>query len=444
MYLGIAGVEQSYRLLEDLSAIDGATATGNTMSIAANRLSFFYDLRGPSMAIDTACSSSLVAFHQACQAILSGDVDQAVTGGISLHMHPFGFMIFAKATMLSRTGRCQSFDENGDGYARSEGGGLFLLKDYDQAVADGNTILAVVAASAVNTDGRKSSLTLPNAEAQAALLKRAYAQAGIAPEQLDYLEAHGTGTAVGDPIETRAIGEALGQARGAGNPLPIGSVKSNLGHLEAASGVAGLMKALNCLAERTVPATIGVQALNPNIAFADLNLQVVTEPLPLKADGQLTVGVNSFGFGGANAHVILQSPEPQAPAAQAASARPARAVTAQCQERTRPARNRRALCRLPGRAAPGRLLRCGLPGDVPPRCTQPPPAAGLRQRGRSRPGAGRLCPGPDPQRTECSAGGRPGSGRRLGTGVCLFRQRLAMAGHGPGDARPAAVRRRRG
>ncbi|WP_129971919.1 type I polyketide synthase [Pseudomonas sp. SWI36] len=321
VYLGIAGVEQSYRLLEDLSAIDGATATGNTMSIAANRLSFFYDLRGPSMAIDTACSSSLVAFHQACQAILSGDVDQAVTGGISLHMHPFGFMIFAKATMLSRTGRCQSFDENGDGYARSEGGGLFLLKDYDQAVADGNTILAVVAASAVNTDGRKSSLTLPNAEAQAALLKRAYAQAGIAPEQLDYLEAHGTGTAVGDPIETRAIGEALGQARGAGNPLPIGSVKSNLGHLEAASGVAGLMKALNCLAERTVPATIGVQALNPNIAFADLNLQVVTEPLPLKADGQLTVGVNSFGFGGANAHVILQSPEPQAPAAQAASAR---------------------------------------------------------------------------------------------------------------------------
>ncbi len=318
VYLGIAGVEQSYRLLEDLSSIDGATATGNTMSIAANRLSFFYDLRGPSMAIDTACSSSLVAFHQACQAILSGDVDQAVTGGISLHMHPFGFMIFAKATMLSRTGRCQSFDEKGDGYARSEGGGLFLLKDYDQAVADGNTILAVVAASAVNTDGRKSSLTLPNADAQAALLKRAYAQAGIAPEQLDYLEAHGTGTAVGDPIETRAIGEALGQARGAGNPLPIGSVKSNLGHLEAASGVAGLMKALNCLTERTVPATIGVQALNPNIAFADLNLQVVTEPLPLKGDGQLTVGVNSFGFGGANAHVILQSPEPQAPAVAAA------------------------------------------------------------------------------------------------------------------------------
>ena len=224
VYLGIAGVEQAYRLVEDLASIDAATATGNTMSIAANRLSFFYDLRGPSMAIDTACSSSLVAFHQACQAIISGDIDQAVTGGISLHMHPFGFMIFAKASMLSRTGRCQAFDERGDGYARSEGGGLFLLKDYDQALADGNPILAVVAASAVNTDGRKSSLTLPSADAQAALLKRTYAKAGIDPSQLDYLEAHGTGTAVGDPIETRAIGEALGQARKAGNPLPIGSL----------------------------------------------------------------------------------------------------------------------------------------------------------------------------------------------------------------------------
>ena len=310
VYLGIAGVEQAYRLVEDLASIDAATATGNTMSIAANRLSFFYDLRGPSMAIDTACSSSLVAFHQACQAIISGDIDQAVTGGISLHMHPFGFMIFAKASMLSRTGRCQAFDERGDGYARSEGGGLFLLKDYDQALADGNPILAVVAASAVNTDGRKSSLTLPSADAQAALLKRTYAKAGIDPSQLDYLEAHGTGTAVGDPIETRAIGEALGQARKAGNPLPIGSIKSNLGHLEAASGVAGLMKALNCLIEREVPATIGIEELNPNIPFADLNLQVVTESRALKAEGQLTVGINSFGFGGANAHVILQSAEP--------------------------------------------------------------------------------------------------------------------------------------
>lgn len=312
VYLGIASVEQAYRVVDDMASIDAVTATGNTMSIAANRLSFFYDLRGPSMVIDTACSSSLVAFHQACQAILNGDIDQALTGGISLHMHPFGFMIFAKASMLSPMGRCKSFDHRGDGYVRSEGGGLFLLKDYDQALADGNPILALVAASGVNTDGRKSSLTLPSAEAQAALLNSIYAKVGIDPSQLDYLEAHGTGTAVGDPIESRAIGESLGQARGAGNPLPIGSVKSNLGHLEAASGVAGLIKALNCLNERVVPATIGIDALNPTIPFADLNLQVVTANQPLKAEGQLTVGINSFGFGGANAHVILQSAEPVA------------------------------------------------------------------------------------------------------------------------------------
>ena len=168
--------EIPYRVLDSLNTLRQARGAppvvlNAALNAAAGRVSFTFGFRGPCMAIDTACSSSLVAFHQACQAILSGDVDQAVTGGISLHMHPFGFMIFAKATMLSRTGRCQSFDENGDGYARSEGGGLFLLKDYDQAVADGNTILAVVAASAVNTDGRKSSLTLPNAEAQAALAR---------------------------------------------------------------------------------------------------------------------------------------------------------------------------------------------------------------------------------------------------------------------------------
>ncbi|MGE7990784.1 SDR family NAD(P)-dependent oxidoreductase [Pseudomonas sp. NPDC089554] len=322
VYLGIAGVEQAYRLVEDLASIDGATATGHTASIAANRLSFFYDLRGPSMAIDTACSSSLVAFHQACQAILNGDIDQAVTGGISLHLHPFGFMIFAKASMLSRNGRCQAFDERGDGYARGEGGGLFMLKDYDQAVADGNPILAVVAGTGVNTDGRKSSLTLPCANTQASLLANTYTRAGIDPAQLDYFEAHGTGTAVGDPVETRAIGEILGKARSAGNPLPIGSVKSNLGHLEAASGVAGLVKALYSLQTRTVPPTIGIQALNPNIDFAGLNLHVVDEPLALKAQGQLTVGVNSFGFGGANAHIILHSAEAPEAASPAPQVRP--------------------------------------------------------------------------------------------------------------------------
>ncbi|CAG1770041.1 partial polyketide synthase PksN, partial [uncultured bacterium] len=219
VFIGIASADYSYRMADDLAAIDASTATGNTASIAANRLSYFYDLRGPSMAIDTACSSSVVAFHQACQSILSGESEQALAGGVSLHLHPYGFIIFSKASMLSRQGRCRVFDADADGYVRSEGGGLFLLKDHDQALADGDRILAVVAHSAVNTDGRKSGLTVPSHQAQSALLTESYAKAGIDPAEIDYIEAHGTGTAVGDPIEAHALGEALGRRRPKDLPL---------------------------------------------------------------------------------------------------------------------------------------------------------------------------------------------------------------------------------
>lgn len=314
VYIGIASADYAYRLAEDLGAVDASMATGNTASIAANRLSYFLDLRGPSIAMDTACSSSLVAFHQACRAIQSGECSQALAGGVSLHLHPYGFITFSKASMLSPRGRCNVFDASGDGYVRSEGGGMFLLKDHDQALADGDNILAVVAGTAVNTDGRKSGLTVPSADAQAALMRQAYEQAGISPAEIDYLEAHGTGTAVGDPIETHAIGQALGQQRGKDAPLPIGSVKSNLGHLEAASGVAGLVKALYVLQHREVPATIGIKTLNPKIQFRDWNLDVVTKNRKLRPTGRLIVGVNSFGFGGANAHVILESATPRSAA----------------------------------------------------------------------------------------------------------------------------------
>ncbi|CAM4229302.1 SDR family NAD(P)-dependent oxidoreductase [Bordetella muralis] len=307
VYIGIASADYSYRLSDDMGAVDASMATGNTSSIAANRLSYLFDLHGPSMAVDTACSSALVAVHQACRAIMTGETTQAIAGGISLHLHPYGFITFSKASMLSPEGRCKVFDASGDGYVRSEGGGLFLLKDYDQAVADRNHILAVIAGSAVNTDGRKSGLTVPNANAQISLMQQVYERAGIDITDIDYLEAHGTGTAVGDPIETRAIGAALGQPRGTGKPLTIGSVKSNLGHLEAASGVAGLVKAIYSLQHRVVPATIGIQTLNPAIEFDNWNISVATENYALPASGTLTIGVNSFGFGGANAHVILQS-----------------------------------------------------------------------------------------------------------------------------------------
>ncbi len=317
VYVGLASVDYGYRMANDMCVIDSSVGTGNTGSISANRLSYVYDLRGPSMMIDTACSSSLVAFHQACRAIESGEIDLALAGGVSLHVHPYGFLIFSKASMLSRRGRCNVFDEAGDGYVRAEGGGLFLLKDYDQAIKDGDRILAVVAGSSINSDGRKSGLTVPSADAQASLMRQAYERAGIAAEQVDYLEAHGTGTAVGDPIESRAIGQALGQQRDTEWPLLIGSVKSNMGHLETASGVAGLTKAMYCLINREVPATIGIKKLNPNIPFEDLNLKVVTENVALKPTGMLTIGVNSFGFGGANAHVILQSHEVPTPAREA-------------------------------------------------------------------------------------------------------------------------------
>ncbi|MCX7099767.1 MAG: SDR family NAD(P)-dependent oxidoreductase [Methylococcales bacterium] len=309
VFIGIASADYSYRMAEDLAAVDSSVATGNTASIAANRISYVLDLRGPSMAIDTACSSSMVAFHQAYRSILSGESVQALAGGVSLHLHPYGFITFSKASMLSRHGRCRVFDASGDGYVRSEGGGVFFLKDYDLAVADGNPILAVIANSAINTDGRKSGLTVPNPLAQAALMEQAYFQAGIDPSSIDYLEAHGTGTIVGDPIEARAIGDALGKRRAKNNPLLIGSVKSNMGHLETASGVAGLVKALHCIRHRIVPATIGLENPNPTIPFEELNIEVVTRNRPLKKSGKLIVGVNSFGFGGANAHVILESYE---------------------------------------------------------------------------------------------------------------------------------------
>nr|WP_320010985.1 type I polyketide synthase [uncultured Desulfobulbus sp.] len=307
VFIGIASADYSYRLSDDLNSIDASVATGNTASIAANRLSYVFDLCGPSMAIDTACSSSLVAFHQACRSILSGESDQALTGGVSLHLHPYGFLTFSKASMLSPRGMCSVFDADADGYVRSEGGGIFFLKEYEQAKADGDPIVAVVGASAVNADGRKTGLTVPSPKRQAELLRFVYAQAAIEPEKLDYIEAHGTGTAVGDPVEVRAIGEALGACRSSG-PLPIGSVKGNLGHLEAASGVAGLVKALHCLRHRSIPASVGMDTPNPNIDFAALNIDIVTKTRSLKAKGPLTVGINSFGFGGANAHVILQTP----------------------------------------------------------------------------------------------------------------------------------------
>lgn len=309
VYVGISGLDYGTRALDDLASFSAHSMTGSTLSIAANRLSYVFDLHGPSMAIDTACSSSLVALHQACNCLQSGDASVALVGGVNLLAHPYPFVGFTKASMLSAGGRCKTFDASGDGYVRAEGATVLLLKPYDQAINDGDRIHAVILASGANADGgRKTGLTIPSADGQIELMRNVLAKAGVPASRLAYLEAHGTGTAIGDPIETSAIAAVYGQARASDAPLPIGSVKTNLGHLEPASGMAGLVKAMMVLKHRMVPPSIHLNEPNPKIDFDNWRLRPITEPTPLHSpDGEpLVVGVNSFGFGGANAHVLLQ------------------------------------------------------------------------------------------------------------------------------------------
>jgi phthiocerol/phenolphthiocerol synthesis type-I polyketide synthase C len=307
VYVGISGMDYGNRCMDDLAVMTSHSMTGNALSIAANRLSYVFDLHGPSLSIDTACSSSLVALHHACGSLRSGEASCALVGGVSMLLHPSPFVGFTKASMLSADGKCKAFDASGDGYVRAEGGAVLLLKPLDKALADGNSIKAVILGSGVNSDGaRKSGLTIPSVEGQIELMSGVLAQSGLEPGDVDYVEAHGTGTAVGDPVEAAAIGRVYGQGRR--SPLPIGSVKTNLGHLEPASGMAGLVKALLCLRNHEVPPSLHLKSPNPAIDFNGLNLEVVTrrQPLVVKNDKPLTAGVNSFGFGGTNAHVLLQ------------------------------------------------------------------------------------------------------------------------------------------
>jgi acyl transferase domain-containing protein len=269
-----------------------------------------FSLRGPSVAVDTACSSALTAVHEACEALRSGRSSLALAGAANVLLNPLGWVRASQASMLSPTGRCHPFSALADGFARAEGAGMFVLKPLRAALAHGDRVHAVIVGSAVNNDGRTAGLSMPSPAAQAELLERAYATAGIEPRDVDYVEAHGTGTQAGDPVECTALGAVLGKRRD-GTPLPLGSVKSNIGHLEAAAGVAGLCKALLVLRERQIPPTPHCEPVSPAIDFAGLGLVPVTHPrqLPDKR-GRCVVGVNSFGFGGANAHVVLASPDP--------------------------------------------------------------------------------------------------------------------------------------
>lgn len=306
VYVGISGTDYADSRQGDPSAGNAYFMLGSVLSIAANRLSYVLDLTGPSMAVDTACSSSMVALHEACQAIWSGRVPMALVGGMNLLLSPYPFIGFSKASMLSTYGQCRAFDSIAKGYVRAEGGAVLALKPLADAERDGDPIHAVIKGAGINSDGRTQGIALPSAEGQEALMRRVYEQFGIDPTDLSYFEAHGTGTAVGDPIETQAIGRAIGQRRAPSAPLPIGSVKTNIGHMEPASGMGGLVKALLVLKNRAIPPSLHLDEPNPEIDFAGLNLKPVTSLTPL-ADSATPamVGVNSFGFGGANAHVVL-------------------------------------------------------------------------------------------------------------------------------------------
>ena len=293
----------------DHSGIGPHSPTGCAHSIAANRVSYCLNLRGPSVAMDTACSSALTAVHMACEHIRAGRGDTALAGGVTVIITPGGFIGFSQASMLSPEGQCKAFDASASGFVRGEGAGMLLLKRLSRAIADGDPIQGVIIGTALNQDGHTNGISLPSAEAQARLVIEACADAGISPSDIGFVEAHGTGTAVGDPIEAHALAQALCRDRAPEKPLLIGSVKTNLGHLETAAGLAGLMKAMLVLKHRRIPASLHFNTPNPNIDFAALKLRVPTtlEPFPETA-GPRMAGVNSFGFGGANAHVLLVEP----------------------------------------------------------------------------------------------------------------------------------------
>ncbi len=284
--------------------IGAHTNVGSAMCIAANRISYSYNLTGPSFALDTACSSSLNAIHMACRSIWEGDADSAFAGGVNSILKPEPQMGFSKGGFLSKDGTCFSFDERGNGYIRSEGGGLVLLKPLSQAEKDGDKIYAVIHGTAVNQDGATKGISLPNPLAQEAVFKLAYKDAGIDPHDVSYVEAHGTGTFVGDPIESKSIGNVMGRDRD--DFCYIGSVKSNIGHLEPASGVAGLSKLCLSFYHETIAPNIHFKKGNPNIPFDELKLKVPTDSIPWTSNGKPRyAGINSFGFGGSNVHIVL-------------------------------------------------------------------------------------------------------------------------------------------
>jgi phthiocerol/phenolphthiocerol synthesis type-I polyketide synthase C len=310
VYVGASNVDYQNSVAADQSAIESHFVTGIALSIVSNRVSYVFDWKGPSMTIDTACSSSMVALSRALDDLANDRIPLAVVAGVNMLLSPVPYIGFSRARMLSPTGLCRPFSADADGYVRSEGAVALVLRKgrAGDAGARAERVRAEILGAGVNSDGRTVGVSLPSADGQARLLHELYARLEVDPDNIAFVEAHGTGTRVGDPVEAEAIGRALGEKRG--EPLTIGSVKSNIGHLESASGVAGLAKAILALQHRVYPRTLHLDALNPDISFEAWGLMPAREDrrpaVPAKA--LLQAGVCNYGFGGTNAHVVLSSP----------------------------------------------------------------------------------------------------------------------------------------
>lgn len=308
VFAGASTLDYGQMLLQGPEVVGTYTATGLATTMVANRVSYLLNLQGPSLTVDTACSSSLVAVHLACQSLWNGESSLALAGGVNLMLTPTVTVGFSKLTALSPEGRCKTFDAAANGFVRSEGVGTVVLKRVSQALTDGDRIYALLRGSATNQDGRTNGLTAPNPAAQEAVVKAAYEQAGIRLNQVDYIEAHGTGTLLGDPIEAKALGNLFSPFRPLDQPVRLGSVKSNIGHTEAAAGIASLIKVALCLRHRTLVPSLHFHTPNPYIPFDQLPLRVQQQREPwAEAENMAIAGVSSFGFGGTNAHVALQA-----------------------------------------------------------------------------------------------------------------------------------------
>lgn len=307
VFVGISSFDYSRHLFQNREGIDAYYGTGSALSIAANRISYHFDLHGPSLAVDSACSSSLVAVHLAMESLRRGECTLAVAGGVNALLLPDINITFTKAGVLSTDGRCKTFDAAADGIARAEGAGAVILKPLSRAIADKDRIWAVLLGSAVNSDGRSNGLMAPNGTAQQRVVASAYRNAGISPAAVQYIEAHGTGTDLGDPIEVGALANIISKDRPVDLPCRIGSVKTNFGHLEAGAGIAGLIKVALMLHEKKLVPSLNFETPNPKIPFEEYKIQVQTcfEPWPAH-EGQALAGVSAFGFGGTNAHVVLR------------------------------------------------------------------------------------------------------------------------------------------